>query len=247
MREKYLPTERQLKIAWNIKKNKGNTADICRKLGIGPGQYAGARSVFNDYFIQISKQEQFKKDRIKPSKAVNLLTPTKKTGAYYKGGELKLNPEDINLDVLKSYVICGYNREKIAKLLGISRKTLLDLSKKSPDVYRALNNAKEELAADVLQKGLIFLTRKHKIKSTHFASYQGEIFSKTFYKKFRPDLAAIKYLLANTIGWQNESRPIAPNNKGTILAMMDEIASMDDNSNDSLVESKIQEEEKENE
>lgn len=227
MRKKYTPTDRQLRIAWNIKKNKGTTADICAKLKIGRGQYAGARSVFNDYFIQSSRKEKFSKDRIKPSRAVTLQTPTKKTGAYYKGGELKLKPDDINLDVLKSYVICGFNREKIATLLGISRKTLLDLSKKSPDVYRALNNAKEELAADVLQKGLIFLTRKHKIKSTHFASYQGEIFSKSFYKKFRPDLGAIKYLMANTIGWQSENKPTPPNNKGAILTMMDEIASMD--------------------
>jgi hypothetical protein len=154
--------------------------------------------------------------------------PAKKTGANHKAGELKLNPEDIDLDVLKSYVVCGFNRDKIANLLGISRGTLWGLQKKDKDIADVLTKSIEETAADVLRNGLLMLTKEHKLRDTHFASYQGEIFTREYDKKFRPHLGAIKYILANTIGWQSETKPTTPNNKGAILRMMDEIANHED-------------------
>jgi hypothetical protein len=225
MRKKYEPTQKDLRIAWRLKRKGKTINEIIKRLKIGYGQYERSRSKFNAYFEQQKKAEKFKSStqgRSKTRKA-----PTK-TSPNYKKGEKKLNPEDIDLDVLRSYVICGFNRDRIAGLLGISRGTLHLITKESEDIRDVLNKASDELAADVLRNGLLMLSKEHTVKDTHFASYQGDIYSREYNKRFRPHLGAIKYILANTIGWQSETKPQAPNNKGAILRMMDEIANHED-------------------
>lgn len=225
MRKKYEPSDRNLRTAWRIKKRGGTIQDIIQKLKIGYGQYERSRAVFNAYFAQQEKAEKFKKSTRGRGKAGKAST---KTGANYKNGEKKLKPEDIDLDVLKSYVICGFNRQRIAELLGISRRTLLTISKESEDIADTLNKASDEMAADVLRNGLLTLCKEHELDDTYFASYQGDIFTRPYKKKFNPNLGAIRYLFANTLGWQSETKPQAPNNKGAILRMMDEIANHED-------------------
>lgn len=226
MRKKYEPSSRDLRTAWRIKRRGGTIQDIIQKLKIGYGQYERSRAVFNAYFAQQGKAEKFKKQSAR-GRGKNR-KPSTETGPNYKNGEKKLNPEDIDLDVLKSYVVCGFNRQRIAELFGVSRRTLLTLSKESEEIADTLNKASDEVAADVLRNGLLTLCKEHKVRDTHFASYQGDIFSREYDKKFRPHLGAIKYILANTIGWQSENKPQAPNNKGAILRMMDEIANHED-------------------
>jgi hypothetical protein len=231
----YTPTEEDLEIAWRIKKNHGTIATICKKLKITKAQYARVRPVFNNFIVQARRKLKHKTDKIRPGTAIKysvMKKLTERSGTYYKGGELKLKPEDIDLDVLRSYVICGFTKDKIAALLGISRGTLLKLTNMSQDVYDAVYKAKQEVAADIVQKGLLFLCKKHKIKSTHFASYKGEITTKKCWERHVPNLGAIKYILANTIGWKNENQNQTVNNKGAILRMIDEIASYDESEED---------------
>ena len=228
VRKKYEPTKTDLRKAWRIKQNKGTVADICSKLKIGFGQYEHNRHVFNTYFEQ---QKLILKNKIAarcPGKGVKSRAQSKFSGPNYKSGEHKLTAGDIDTDVLKSYVICGFNRDKIAGLLGIGRTKLHMLAKESQQIDDILNKSVEDTAADVLRNGLMTLAKEHTVPDTHFASYQGDIYSREYRKHFRPHLGAIKYILANTLGWQSEAKPHVPNNKGAILRMMDDIANHED-------------------
>lgn len=226
MGRKYEPDRNELKKAWRVKRRGGTERDVIQKLGIGPGQYERARAIFNAYYRRQKLLENNRSVKRRPGKAVK--TPTKTSGPNYKRGEQKLRPEDIDLDVLRSYVICGFNRDKIAGLLGISRTKLYLLMKESKEISDVINRSIEETVADVLKNGLLVLCKEHELPDTHFASYQGDIFTKDHKKKFRPHLGAIKYLFSNTVGWQSENKPKTPNNKGAILRMMDEVANHDD-------------------
>lgn len=229
MRHKWIPSKADILKACRIKSKGGTAKDICQKLGIGFGQYEHNRHLFNSHYEQFSKAEKFKNDLRAPSPGA-VKVPPKFSGTHCRGHEQKLRPKDIDLDVLRSYVICGFNREKIAGHLGISRTKLYLLQSESPDIEYILTRGQEAAAADILKDGLMRLCKEHKVKDTHFASHQGEIYSREYDKRFRPHLGAIKYLLSNTIGWQSESKPKALNNKGAILRMMDDIAGRDDSS-----------------
>ena len=222
MRPKYIPTKQDFAKAWRIKQKGGTVKEIIQKLNIGFGQYEHNRHLFNSYFEQKAKTQKRIRDLRQPGRAVK--NPAKFSGPNYKAGEVKLHSGDIDMDILRSYVICGFNRDKIAKLLGVSRGTLWAMQKEDKDIDAVLTKSIEETAADVLGKGLLTLCKEHKVKDTHFASYQGEIYSREYDKRFRPHLGAIKYLLGNTIGWHGEASPVGMNNKGAILQMLDEIA-----------------------
>lgn len=225
MRPKYRPSQIQLRKAWRLKKKGKIVKEICKALKISFSQYELNRSVFNSYFVQKKKEEKWDLD----SKRTGLgLKRSTKRSANYKKGEFKLSASDIDLDQLKSYVICGFTREKIAELLGVTRNSLHNICKRSPKIAKILTTSKEDAAADLLGNNLMRIAKVHSLPDTHFASHQGDIYSREYTKYFNPNLGAIKYIMANTIGWQSESKPIAPNNKGSILRMMDDIANHED-------------------
>ncbi len=240
MPKKYVPSQRHLKKAWKLKQNKHTVKQICSELKIGFGQYEHNRHVFNSYYAQQKLADKNDCSNHRPGKGIKSRAQSKFSGPNYKDGEQKLTPQDIDTDVLKSYVICGFSRDRIAELLGISRRKLLMIQKESKSISDILTKSVEETASDVLRNGLLTLCKTHSVKDNHFASYQGMTYKTPFDRVHRPNLGAIKYLMSNTIGWQSENKPKTENNKGAILRMMDEIANSEDGVN-SVEEEEINE------
>jgi len=223
IRRKYIPGKRDLGKAWTIKKNGGTKAEICKRLKIKISQYEGNTQLFNSYYEQRSLEERRK--NVSTGKACKVY---KKPPVNLKNGETKLDVNTIDFDILRSYVVCGFNRETIAGLLGVSRSTLYTFINKYPEVKRIFKNGEKEVLADVLKNGLLRLCKKHKLPDTHFASYMGEITSMKTKKYIDPSISAIKYLFANKLGWSSEPKNSSTNNKGAILSMLDEIHNDDE-------------------
>lgn len=219
---KFVLKNTHLRRAWTWKKKGLTKKQICEKIGIKVSQYEANTQAFNSYFRRCKQREKLESDTTGVSETVHKKPPV------YKNGEVKLNVDDIDVDVLKSWVVCGFNREKIASLLGVSRSTLFNFLKKHPEVERAMDNAVQDVVSDVFKNGLLKLTKDHSIPETYIGHYQGDIVTKKIRRNFRPHLNAIKYLFANTVGWSSEPRPQASNNKGAILKMLDEMANGED-------------------
>ena len=237
-RPKYVPSKRDLSKAWTVKKNGGTNLDVCKRLGITHGQYIGNLQLFNSYFRREKLALKRTIDTKRPAKNVYKRKPPS-----YKNGEKKLSLDDIDLDVLRSYVICGFNRETISGLLGVSRSTLFCFIRDNPDVNHVFNYGEKEVVSDVINKGLLRLCKKRKVPKIHFASYLGEITKEHYKEVLEPNLGAIKYLIANKLGWQSEPRPEASNNKGAILKMLDAINNGEEHQNEETTTDKQEEKE----
>ena len=226
-RPRYIPSKRDLSKAWTVKKNGGKKKDICSRLKISGSQYELSKRAFQAYFRQRSTAEKFKVDVVGVSKAAH-----KNKKVNMKNGEVKLTVANVDLEVLQSYVVCGFTQEKIASLLGVSRTTYFDFLKNNPDVKRVVDNAVDDTLSDVYRNGLLKLCKKHKLPGIIHASYMGEIETKDIEKHYNPDLGAIRYLMANKLGWTSEPRPESTNNKGAILRMLDDINNGEEHQDD---------------
>lgn len=216
-RPKYVPSRRDLSKAWTVRKQGGKRVDICSRLGITDRQYSLNIAAFKDCFRREKAKLKWSKDAKAP--ANNIF----KTGPAYRHGECILDPGNVDLDVLRSYVVCGFDREKIASALGVSRSTLHSFAKKHPIVQRILDHADEDVLADIYNNGLRKLCVEHELPDIVHASYMGEITTKNVMKKFNPSLRAIKYMFANKLSWATEPTGKKTNNKGAILQMLDEL------------------------
>jgi hypothetical protein len=217
-RKKYIPSKRDLSKAWTVKKAGGKKRDICKRLGITIKQYEMHTQTFNEHFRRESLKLKHDIDSVKSVRS----TTKRKAPAYYKG-EKKLTPENIDFDALNSYIVLGYNKDTIAKLLGVSRSCYFDFLKRHPDIQRFVDTATERTMDDIYRNGLLLLCKEHKLPDTHFASYQGNITSVPIKKHFNPDVTALKYMFANKLGWATEPRPERTDNRGVILKMLDDI------------------------
>lgn len=221
-RQSYEPSKRDLSKAWTVKKNGGTKRDICKRLGITMGQYERHTQTFNSYFAQRRNIEKFRRDSRKPAKRAYKKPPN------MRNGECKLTMDNVDLDVLRSYVVCGFNKDKIAGLLGVTRSTLYTFTKKHPKVQRIFDHSDEEVLADIYHNGLLKLCKEHELPDMIHASYRGKITTMNVKKKFNPSLNAIKYIFANKLGWSSEPTGKKSNNKGAILKMLDELANGDE-------------------
>ena len=221
MADSYTPTRQDLRKAWTVYKNGGKPKDICARLGIRHPQYANNRKAFAQYFERQRKLLQFEK--------AQKVTIKKITGETINchDGERVLTPDKIDLEILRSYVVCGFNRGKIADLLGVSRTTLYTFAKENPKVQLILDNAMQQTAAEIMKDGLLRLCRVHELPDVISANYMGEIFTKSIKKKFNPNVTAIKYVLANTLGWSSEPKALSDDNKGDILKTLDTLMNDD--------------------
>ena len=131
MRKKYVPTRNHLKKAWTWKRKGETVGFICKKVGITVSQYRMNTHIFNSHFKQMKKTEKFLMDK---KTFLNIDDIKLKKGNMYKNGETKLLLEDIDLELLRSYVIAGFTKEKISQLMGISRTTLYQYKDRFPEV-----------------------------------------------------------------------------------------------------------------
>lgn len=226
-RKKYVPSKSEFRRAWLIKRKGGKKKDICKKLGITMAQYEMHTQTFNKYFAQSRLREKNRLTIMKPAKGIH-----KKKMPRFQNGETKLDVNEINYDLLEVYVICGFNREKIASLLGVTRSTFYTFLKKNPQVQAFMDTAKERVVGGVLKEGLLRLCGVHELDDFIHASYMGEITKEKIKRQFNPNLGAIKYLTANTLGWSSEPRPDRQNNKGAILRMLDDINNGEEHQDD---------------
>jgi hypothetical protein len=230
MADSYTPTRQDLRKAWTVYKNGGKPKDIWARLGISSKKYANNRSIFASYFERQRKLLQFEKaQRVSTKKA-------RSEGLNCKEGERVLTPDKIDLEILRSYVVCGFNRGKIADLLGVSRTTLYTFAKENPKVQMILDNALQQTAAEIMKDGLLRLCRVHELPDLISSNYLGEIRTKAIKKKFNPNITAIKYVLANTIGWASEPKAVSDDNKGDILKTLDTLMNDDPDVHETKVE-----------
>ncbi len=229
MRKKYIPSQRDLDRAWVWKKRKKTSKEICKKIGISPSQWELSRSIFNSYFGQQKKLEKHKEQvkRHTHRDTVNDIQLKKKKNRSYKRGESKLEITDIDLDQLKAFVVCGFTRERIADLLGITRSTLQTYSKAFPHIKDVLDNEMDRATSGVV-KSMLKMTDDRMVDDTVYASYLGEIFTDKIKKHVPANGNMVKYWMANKAGWSTEPKPLKSNNKGLIIKMLDDMANHDD-------------------
>ncbi len=227
---KYVPTKKHLEIAWRWKKHGYTVEQICAKLHITVKQYELNRSTFNGYYKQskILETHASHREKLVALKHIDDL-PVEK-GKFYRDGETKLDEKDIDLELLRAYVLCGYTREKIASLFGITRTTLYHYCNRFPGIKHVLENAKAEATAQVMGT-LLKMTQDREVDDTAVASYLGDIYTQRIKKTVLANPNMVRYWLANNLGWGSEPRPEKSNNKGALIAMLDKLngSSTEDN------------------
>jgi len=226
---KFVATKQQLESAWKWKKRGYVVADICKKIKITIKVYEGNRIQFNRYFTQRRKEEA-NFDVIKKNTgpiALRVLPRQREADTRTSNNkQTKLDPTTINLEELEGFVLCGFNRDKIAQLFGITRKTLYTYAEEFPAIKDIMDNARMRKGKQLIES-LYGMTKDREVNDHYHASYLGKISTEKV-KKFIPaNLGAIKYIAANTINWSENPRPEQQHNKGTILKALDE--SMEDN------------------
>lgn len=210
----FIPNEKHLRIAWRLKRKKGTIRHICDRLKISLWSYNKHKQVFKLYFLQRADEDRRKFNR----KNFGI------TGPCYKKGEKKFTPDKVDLDILTAYVMCGFTREKIAYLFGMSRDTLLHLMKKDKEIERILTSGTELMAGKIIKNGLLHLCKTHKVPALHHASYQGQIYSQEYDKIIEPNLGAVEFALTNMVGFSSKPKTNTADNRGSIMQMMDDIA-----------------------
>ncbi|NJR75359.1 MAG: hypothetical protein HC773_20415 [Scytonema sp. CRU_2_7] len=209
----------------NGKSAKKTAVQIADKLNITLMQYMNARKDFNRYYKQFKildiHHEQLKKHTHKRDIHDILHSKVRRdTSPNFKDGETKLDISDINLDVLESYVICGFTRERIASLLGITRTTLYWYAKQFPHIQDVLDNARDKATTKVVTS-MLSMTQDRLVTDTAVSTYLGKISTKTIKRHAPGNANMIKYWMANNAGWSSEPRPEMQNNKGLILKMLE--------------------------
>lgn len=230
-RKKWEPTRVQLERAWTWKKRGRTNKFIAEKLGSTLSKYQKVLSIFRLYYVQKEKEDKHKSDTRKYVSTKNVSDIIAAKGKNYKAGERKLEIKDIDLEILRSYVICGFSKEKIAGFLGITRGTLYTYSKEFPHIKHILEHAQKEATAGVMQS-LLMMTKDRMVDDTAVASYLGDISTKKIKKSVPASFPAVKHYLANTLGWGSEPRKETANNKGAILQMLDKMANNDEGEDD---------------
>jgi len=236
-RPKYVPTEQQLKRATRLKNSGHTVAEICEKLKITITQHKLNRKLFNDHFTQFAKTDLNKNIALSNRGSSNTrLVPIKQTkrnkktniraGMHNRKDARKKHYNEIGLAQLESYVICGYDKETIARLLGISRKTLYTYAQEYPPLQDILDNSRKRASEKVINS-LLKSSHDRQVDDTAVASYLGEITTKSV-KKFVPaSVTAQKYWLTNAERWSHNPEPDKSNNRGSILGTLDNLMSSD--------------------
>lgn len=219
-RKKYAPSKRDLSKAWTIWRDgkRDKKKKVLERLKLKEWEFDRNKEEFFSYFKQQRQREKFSIDSKAPAKGAY-----KKKSPCLKNGETILTADNINLEKLQSYVVCGFTKEKIASFLGVTRTTLYTFLKENPDIQRVMDNAVEDMSDDVMRNGLLRLCKQHTLPDMVHASYMGEITTKKIDKHIDPSITAVKHFLANTLGWSTEPRPANTNNKGAIMRMLDDM------------------------
>lgn len=234
-RPKYTPDKRTLEKAYRLTKNKKVLIkDLPDRLGISYSQWELNRDVFNSYFKQRRIHDQhtdYENKYMHPDDGERPVIIKKGSIDKKPPKWTKLVIEDINLERLKSYSICGYNKETIASLLCISRTTLFNYEKQFPSIHDILTNsrkrASEEMIAALHKTGI-----GHKYTEQEAKSVPGVGVKIVTVKKYaKPKVSAQKYWLSNSEQWTSEPKTARDNNRGSILATLDRLVNddMEDN------------------
>ena len=129
------------------------------------------------------------KTKSKTSKQVVLKGDGKKT---YANSKYKVEYNQRTYDL----ALIGYTNKEIAKAFEVSEPAFYGWLHKYPELKKALDKARESADAKVanaLFRRAIGFTHK----DTHFASYQGEIYSQEYDKYLPPDVTAGMWWLKN--------------------------------------------------
>lgn len=222
-RKKYTPTKETLKEAWALTKAGLSVAEILKDLKISKSQYEEKKIIFKNHYSRErirEENEYLLRNVLQPD---NLARPFKKNSLgnekkHTRGKQIELT--DMNLTALRAYVLTGWTREKIAKVLGISTQTLRKYANTFPIIKEILDTEREKATSKVIES-LLKVSNGYRIKATHFAVNDGEIISEEYMKHIGPSVSGQKYWLTNTEQWRNEPNTSSANNKGSILKALD--------------------------
>jgi len=192
---KFVPTERQLHHAWQLKMNGFTDAEIARKIGVSPNTFSCARVIFLKYNAQRNREQQRIHEANLRSMGINPRGPTKLE--KYRLAAVKLAE-------------LGENVNKIALQLGIPDTTLRLWMKEDETFNHEMLTAADKLDQRII-KSLVrraegFTTRE---ATTTEMSMGGVISQRTTTKRVSrvlPSVKAQELWLSNRRKWLSENK-----------------------------------------
>jgi len=223
IRKKYTPTKETLKQAWALREAGLSISEILKDLKITKSQYNSKKLMFKNFFSRKrveSQNDYLLKNVLQPD---NLARPFKKNNLgnekkHVRGKQMELT--DMNLTALRAYVLTGWTKDKIAKVLGISTQTLRKYANTFPIIKEILDTELEKATSQVIES-LLKVSNGYRVKARYFAVNDGKIISEEYMKHIGPSVSGQKYWLTNTEQWRNEPNASSVNNKGSILKALD--------------------------
>jgi hypothetical protein len=111
-----------------------------------------------------------------------------------KGRPTKFSPEMIRqVEIL---AIKGFDDKEIAKLYGVTEKTVNNWKKEYPDFFQSLKHGKE-IADAAVERCLFERATGYSHPDTHISNYQGDITITDIIKHCPPDVTAQIFWLKN--------------------------------------------------
>jgi len=216
----YNPPRSDFKKAYALFCQDFSEEKIAKQLGITENCWKFYRPRFYQYFkIQGDKPKQIipiKRDKNGGNR-----------GSHRKG-QYKIHPNTIDLNLVNELSLAGFTQKRICAILGLCEATFIKYKKENPDIQDAIDNAKARADVEVLL-ALHSVATGYSHKDTHFASYQGNIFSKEYVKNYPPNVqAAINWLLNSpNINWNSVKDANIGTEKGEILEFLDNMHSLE--------------------
>lgn len=203
-RHEYVVTRRDLRRAYELRSQGHPDGAIAKALGISTPTYSKHRLRFETYFRTQARDRR-------------LVNPVGRPRGSYK-----VDPETIDLGLVRDLVLLGMTEKRIARALGVTQDTFITYKRLYPELQQAVDNAKTMADARVI-RALYERATGYEHRDTHFASYLGQITSEEYTKHYPPDVqAAIAWLVnSGNVDWKKEPEPRGSDNRGDILAALD--------------------------
>lgn len=206
------PKKRDFERAWKLyqkgRSNGGSQKEIAAALKISLTTYRRNLKAFRDYFRDMGRGS-----RGRPK------------------GDRKVDPRDIDLDMIRKFLLTGYSYRDIAKWLGIHEDTFREYRKEYEPLRHICDTAVMEDTAEIFVS-LGQRARGFEHDAVHFSSYQGDVTETEYTKKYPPDTEAARLILTNRIGFKRDVDPQGENNRGAILEALDALMDESDDEGD---------------
>lgn len=131
-------------------------------------------------------------------------------------GDTKIKVNSEVLQKVKWMVVARLPIGKIAAILGIDRTTFYNMMDKNKELKTTVDLARDEAITGVI-KSLFERAIGYAHRDVHFASYMGNIYSRTYIKRYPPDVQAAMAILINYAGWKRDGGTEEDGSKGLIL------------------------------